>query len=316
MKFLKSFATVLSLLPVIANANCGSSFCSLNTDWDIQSTNTKQGIRLDLRAEYINQDQLRNASNKTQPAGELDGHDEMRTINRNYLATLDWNINPTWGVTFKLPLVNRAHQHVHNEDDGAGGVAPELEKWDFSGLGDIQALARYRFYKDSNSNAGLRFGLKLPTGSIHKKNSAGEEAERSLQPGTGSVDTLLGAYYNLHSGKFNWFAQGMWQQAVSERDNFNSGAKLNVDAGLSHSATPDLSLLLQANLQHKASDKGSNAEPAETGNFSVSVSPGLSYRVTHNMQVYGFVEVPIYQHVRGTQLTSDWSAAVGISTQF
>ena len=313
-----AFAILLAPLafPLVANANCGGTFCSFNTDWDIQSTNTKQGVRLDLRAEYINQDQLRTGSHKTSPAGELDEHDELRTINRNYLASLDWNINPIWGVTLKVPFIDRAHKHVHNEDDGFGGIEPEFEKWNFSGLGDIQALGRYRFYKDSNSNAGLRFGLKLPTGDIRKKNSAGELAERSLQPGTGSVDTLLGAYYNLNKGKFNWFAQGMWQQAVSERDNFNPGRKLNVDAGLSYSATPDLSLMLQANVQHKSKDKGSNAEPDETGDHSVSVSPGASYRVTHNMQVYGFVQVPIYQHVRGTQLTSDWSAAVGISTQF
>jgi Putative MetA-pathway of phenol degradation len=316
MKFVKNLGIALLLLPTIAAANCGSTFCTLNTDWDIQSINTKQGLRLDLRAEYIKQDQLRSGSHKTNPAGEVDTHDELRTINRNYLATLDWNINPTWGVTLKVPLVDRAHKHVHNEDDGAGGVAPELETWDFSGLGDIQAIGRYRFYADNNSNAGLRFGLKLPTGAIHKKNSAGETAERSLQPGTGSVDSILGAYYNLRVDKFNWFAQGLWQQALSERDNFKPGRKLNVDAGFSYSATPDLSLMLQANLAHKSKDKGSNAEPDETGSYNLSVSPGASYRVTKDVQVYGFVQVPIYQYVRGTQLTSDWSAAVGISTQF
>ncbi len=32
--------------------------------------------------------------------------------------------------------------------------------------------------------------------------------------------------------------------------------------------------------------------------------------------MYSFVQKPIYQHVNGTQLTADWSAAVGISTQF
>ena len=299
-----------------ANASCGSAFCNLNTDWDIQSIATKSGIRLDLRAEYIKQDELRSGTHKTQPAGEVDEHDEVRTINRNYLATVDWNINDDWGVTFKLPFINRAHKHIHNEDDGLGGVEPELEKWDFSGLGDIQTLGRYRFYHDANSNAGVRFGLKLPTGDIREKNSAGEAAERSLQPGTGSVDTLLGAYYNYHTGNLNWFAQGMWQQAAHERDNFKPGKKLNADVGVSYSATPDLSLMLQLNAQYKAKDTGSNAEPDESGGHTLSLSPGLSYRIAGNTHVYGFVQAPIYQYVRGTQLTSDWSAAVGINTSF
>jgi Putative MetA-pathway of phenol degradation len=319
MKFLTSFAMALLLLPAIAQANCGSAFCSFSTDWDVQglsqSMSNKTGVRLDLRAEYINQDQLRKGSNDTSPAGEVDEHDELRTINRNYLVTLDWNINPDWGVTFKLPFIDRAHKHVHNEDDGAGGIAPELEKWDFSGIGDVQALARYRYYHDADSNAGLRFGLKLPTGSIRKSNGL-DRAERMLQPGTGSVDTVLGAYYNKRAGKANWFLQGQWQQAVIERDNFKPGRKLSLDTGLSYNVTPDFSLLLQLNAQHKSKDSGSNAEPAESGGYTIGVSPGASYRVTPNVRLYGFVQTPIMEHVNGTQLTADWSAAVGISTQF
>jgi hypothetical protein len=299
-----------------AHANCGSAFCNLNTDWDIQSITTKPGIRLDLRAEYIKQDELRRGAHKTKPAGEVDEHDEIRTINRNYLATIDWNIDADWGVTFKLPFIDRAHKHIHNEDDGLGGVEPELEKWDFSGMGDIQTLGRYRFYHDAKSNAGVRFGLKFPTGDIREKNSADEEAERSLQPGTGSIDSILGAYYNHHDGNLGWFVQGSWQQSVHERDNFKPGRKLNADAGVSYSATPDLSLMLQLNAQYKSKDTGSSAEPEESGSSTLSLSPGLSYRITGNMHLYGFVQAPIYQYVRGTQLTSDWSTAVGINTSF
>ncbi len=318
MKHIKTLFLVMALLllPFLAHANCGSAFCNLNTDWDIQSIATKPGIRLDLRAEYIKQDELRQGSHKIKPAGEVDEHDEIRTINRNYLATIDWSIDADWGVTFRLPFIDRAHQHVHNEDDGLGGVDPELEKWDFSGLGDIQALGRYRFYHDAKSSAGVRFGLKLPTGDIREKNSAGEQAERTLQPGTGSVDTILGAYYNHHEGNLGWFVQGAWQQTVHDRDNFKPGRKLNADIGLSYSASPDLSLLLQLNAQHKSKDTGINAEPIESGSSTLSLSPGLSYRFTGNTHIYGFVQAPIYQYVRGTQLTSDWSAAVGINTSF
>ena len=300
-----------------AQANCGSAFCTINTDAGVQGTFTKPGVRLDIRAEYINLDELRHGSHKTSPQGEVDEHDEVRTINRNVLTTLDWNINEDWGVTLRVPFVNRAHKHVHNEDNSFGGVEPELEKWDFSGISDIQALGRYNFYRDSNSNsnAGLRFGLKLPTGSINKSNATAK-AERTLQPGTGSVDTLLGAYYNQHRGAFSWFVQGMWQQSVHERDDFKPGAKLGLDAGLSYTATPDLSLLLQANYAHQFKDSGAQAEPKDSGSDSVFVSPGLSYRVTPDVHVYGFVQKPIYQRINGYQLTSDWSAAFGLITQF
>jgi hypothetical protein len=86
--------------------------------------------------------------------------------------------------------------------------------------------------------------------------------------------------------------------------------------GLSYSATPDLNLLLQLNLQHKAKDSGANAEPADSGGRSINLSPGFSYRVTTGTQVYGFLQKPIYQRVNGMQLTADWSVAFGISTAF
>ena len=307
--------TTLSLVNYSAHASCGGAFCNLSTDWDVQGIASKPGIRLDVRAEFIDLDQLRHGTDKAKPAGKVDEHDEVRTINRNLLTTLDWNINPTWGVTFKVPLVSRAHKHIFNADDGLGGTDPEVEKWNFSGLGDVQAIARYRFYSDKDSNAGLRFGLKLPTGSIHKSNSI-EDAERTLQPGSGSLDTLLGAYYNYHTGNIAWFAQGMWQQSVHERDDFKPGRKLSADLGMSYSATPDLNLLLQLNLQHKAKDSGVNAEPADSGGHSINLSPGFSYRIASGTQVYGFLQKPIYQYVNGAQLTADWSIAFGVNAAF
>jgi hypothetical protein len=74
--------------------------------------------------------------------------------------------------------------------------------------------------------------------------------------------------------------------------------------------------MLQLNLQHKAKDSGSNAEPQDSGGHSVNLSPGFSYRIASGTQVYGFVQKPIYQYVNGAQLTADWSIAIGVSTQF
>ena len=259
--------------------------------------------------------QLRHGSSKAAPAGEVGEHDETRTLNRNFLATLDWNINLNWGVTLRVPFVNRAHNHVFNADNGAGGVAPEVESWNFSGIGDVQALARYNFYADGTSNAGVRFGLKLPTGSINKSNAV-EKAERTLQLGSGSLDTLLGAYYNSHHGALGWFVQGMWQQTVVDSNDFKPGTKLGLDVGLSYAAAPDLSLMLQANLQHKSKDSGVQAELKDSGSYSLSLSPGLAYKITPNVQMYGFVQKPLYQYVNGAQLIADWSAAAGLSVQF
>lgn len=312
MRFIIKIGMLLCLLlpSLTAHASCGGAFCSLNTDAAVQGTWDKPGIRLDVRAEFIDLDQLRHGSDKVGPSGEIGEHDEVRTLNRNFLASLDWNINQDWGLTLRVPVVNRAHQHVFNDVGGQ-----EIEKWDFSGIGDIQALMRYNFYRDETSNAGVRFGLKLPTGSISKRNSE-ELGERTLQPGSGSTDSLIGAYYNKRIDQLSWFVQGMWQQTLHQRDDFRLGRKLSLDSGFSYNSTPDLNLMLQLNLQHKSKDSGSNAETADSGGYTINLSPGLSYRIRSGTLMYAFVQKPLYQYVNGAQLTANWSVAVGLSTEF
>ena len=321
MKFFKKFFqnSLLAFAILIsannAHASCGGAFCNINTDWDVHGVPTGKGIRLDLRAEYVKADDLRSGSHKVGKTDELDEENEIRTINRNYIATLDYSFNPQWGVTVKLPLVDRAHRHDINTIDG-----PEAEKWDFSGLGDAQVIGRKSLYQTGNlassTNAGVRFGLKLPTGKFTEKNSDGDAAERMLQAGSGTVDSLLGAYYNQHDGNISWFAQALWQHALNTRDDYKPGQRLGVDVGLSYSATPYLNLLLQLNAQLRGKDSGSAAEPDNSGGKSLNLSPGISYRIADSIQIYGFIQKPIYQYVNGRQLTPDWSAAFGINTSF
>ena len=137
-----------------------------------------------------------------------------------------------------------------------------------------------------------------------------------LQPGSGTLDSLLGAYYNRHDGNLSWFVQGMWQRAFNTRDNYKPGQRLGIDVGLGYYVTPDLSLLLQINAQLRSKDSGNAAEPENSGGKSLNLSPGISYRIAQHTQLYGFIQQPIYQYVNGRQLTPDWSAAVGITTSY
>lgn len=310
MKLRSIIAVAMTLPAAPAFAHCGGAFCTLNTNWDVQGNWENPGIRLDLRAEYIDLDQLRAGTHQTGPAGVLDTHDEVRTINRNFIGTLDYSFSPEWGLSLRVPLVDRYHNHIFNGVDG-----PESETWRFTEIGDVQVVARYAFYQGMHETAGVRFGLKLPTGSISQSNGS-ENAERSLQPGTGSTDGVLGLYYNHQFGQASWFVQGSWQQVIHERDDFRPGRQLAVDTGISYAATPDWNLMLQINAQYKAKDSGANAEAGDSGGRYVFLSPGISYKATKDMQIYGFVQKPVYQDVNGVQLTANWSAAVGISMQF
>jgi hypothetical protein len=134
-------------------------------------------------------------------------HDEVRTINRNTIAGFDYTFDSNWGIVVQLPVVDRNHEHIHNH---AGGQISEA--WSFTGMGDARVVGRYRF-KPVGARAGaigLQFGVKLPTGKIDVSNDDGDAAERSLQPGSGTTDAILGAFYSGPIGRrATWFFDAM-----------------------------------------------------------------------------------------------------------
>lgn len=320
MRFSSGFLAVSSFLAISSSfsqsayASCGAAFCPINTQWNTQGVWTEPGWRADLRYEYIPQAQPRSGSDAISVGQIPHHHDEVKTVNRNLLATLDYGFAGGWGVSASLPVVDRNHIHIHNH--GGGQL---LENWDFTEIGDVQVLGRYQF-KDWNSPYvfGLYLGTKLPTGKFDVENNSGDRAERSLQPGTGTTDALLGFYIreNFLAIKSSVFAQAIAQLPLNERDEYKPGEKISLDLGYRYDMTQRLSMMLQFNGQYKWRDSGLNAEPEDSGGYTISLSPGISYGLTDTLQLYGFVQKPLYQHVNGVQLTPDWSAVTGISLHF
>jgi hypothetical protein len=298
------------------HANCGAAFCMVNTSWNVQGAWTEPGARLDLRYEYINQDQLRSGSDKVASGQIPRDHDELKTVNRNWIANFDYAFNANWGAGITAPVANRDHQHIDT-------ATADFERWNFTELGDVRVLGRYQFATSKGDAPeinffGVNFGLKLPTGKTGVVNATGERAERTLQPGTGTTDVLLGAYYrsSLPLRDSSWFVQGLYQQPLNSHEDYRPGKRASVDIGYRYEATPQLGLMLQLNALVRGRDSGAQAEPDDSGGKYVFVSPGMSYAVTKNLQVYGFVQKALYQYVNGVQLTADWSGVAGISLRF
>jgi hypothetical protein len=300
-----------------ALASCGSAFCMVNTNWDVQGVWTEPGMRFDLRFEYINQDQPMSGSTKVGVGQIPQHHDEVQTINRNWLATFDYTFNDKWGVAATLPVVDRDHTHIHNHQG-----QQLVENWNFTEVGDVRVLGR-RQWSSENREAlridsyGVTFGLKLPTGETDVRNADGDLAERALQPGSGTTDLLLGAYFSRQLGSgSSWFSDVQVQQPLNSHDNFKPGLRVGFDVGYRYAASDKLTLMVQLNALYKDRDQGAEAEPEDSGGNFLFVSPGLSYVIAKKVQLYGFVQLPLYQYVNGVQLTADWSVVAGISTRF
>jgi hypothetical protein len=306
-------AVATTTLGQTARASCGANFCAVNLT---RATHAADVVtpRFDLRFEYIDQDQPR-ICHDSASVGAIPGHhDEVRTINRNLIATLDLPLGPDWGLSVQLPFVSRDHSHIHNHHG-----AQLLETWDIDAIGDARVLARRALARRDDGGWTLIGGAKLPTGNYDETNADGQVAERTLQPGSGTTDAVVGAHYEVTTswhGTARRFAAVQVQTPLREREHYRPGTQYQLDIGADYALAPQWKGLLQLNAQIKRRDHGSEAEPDNTGGSFVWLSPGAAYAIGKASEIYGVVQLPLYQRVNGIQLTADYALIVGFNTRF
>ena len=323
-KFIAIGCTVIGLFNyTTAQASCGSTVCSINTNWDEHGL-SQPGWSADLRYSTSRADTLRSGSHKVTADTNEDEVENLRTINKRVDASLDYTLGENWGATLHLPFIMREHEH--NLGPYVGDTSAGYEKFNASAWGDAKVTGRYSWSlaETGHTEMGVKFGLKLPTG---KKNfewdTGGVPSEVTLQPGNGSTDLIVGVFWHqaAHGSDWSWFAQGTLQDSIKSSSTFTPGNQINLDGGTRYALNSKLSALLQLNAQWNDADSGSSAAltaagTASSGGNSLALTPGISYAVTTSMQVYGLLQLPLYQYVNGEQLTADSSASVGISYRF
>ena len=318
--FVRPLAAALFMLPAVfvapVHASCGAAFCTVNTTSGMLDVPAEGQTRVDLRFEFIDQNQPRSGSDDVS-VGEISSHhDEVRTINRNLLATIEHAFAGGWQLGLTLPLIDRSHHHIHNHHHD-GEVLHLDDNWDFREIGDLRLNLRRTVVSDPQRQLGVSIGVKLPSGSTDVDNDDGDEAERSLQPGTGTTDLLLGAGWRgvLDGGAAASISVAA-QLATGEPDDYRPGHRFQLDLGYEHPLTARLTLPVQLNFLVRARDQGDEAETDDSGMQSIGLSPGLIFEAGGGLRLYGFYQRPLYQHVHGVQLTSHWSAVLGASQTF
>jgi hypothetical protein len=312
----RNIATTLSLCGAItasqASFACSSCGCSLSSDWASQGVGGASGFRVDFRYDYFNQNQLRSGTgtvDRGSIAFPAEREIQQETINRNYTLTLDYSPNADWGVNLQIPYFDRFHTTIVAGDT-------DVSTSHTKSFGDVRVLGRYQGFSHDHSS-GVQFGLKLATGSFHNDfidgPQAGTPLDRGLQPGTGPTDLLVGGYnFGALSRNWDYFAQALLQQPLNSREDFRPGTGLNGNVGLRYVANEMFTPQIQFNLRTERRESGANADVENSGATLLYLSPGVTVHVNHNLHLYGFFQVPVYQRVNGFQIESRYSVSAGL----
>jgi len=323
------FGMITPLISITATA-CASCGCTVSSDWESQGLSTHEGLRLDIRYDYLNQDQLRSGTGTISSADASKvvtktGPQEVEEYTKNNYVTanVDYTFSKDWGISVQIPYIKRDHSTLGTNSDGYY-PADEAYTSETSNIGDIKMIARYQGFTPQH-NAGVLFGFKLPTGSHTETGistdpaTPGEVAtiDRGLQPGTGTTDLIVGAYYfDALNKDWDYFTQATYQTALDSKDEYRPGNGINLNAGVRFMGFTNVLPQLQFNYRHVEHDNGANADEVSTGGDLVYLSPGFVVPVDKETSVYGFVQLPVYQDVRGAQLAPRYIASMGIRFSF
>jgi len=315
-------AIVLGLLPQHSHA-CASCGCTLSSD-AAMGYSALPGWRLSVEYDYIDQNQLRSgtqAVSGVSPGTEL----EHQTINQYVTTGLSYSPSSSWNLTVLVPYVIRSHSTYGTYDPTQ--PLPELSRSFSSSLGDMKLMGSYQGLLPTN-NLGIQLGVKLPTGQygtavkFYSGPNAGSPLDASLQPGTGSTDVIIGAYYYAAiSQNFDAFVNGQFQAAVKERmdqpgNDYRPGNATTVSIGLRYEGNPRFVPQLQMNVLHKSPDTGALADVQNTAGNVAYVSPGITAQLASRLHVFAFAQLPVYSNLYGNQLFPRWTASGGVTYAF
>jgi len=350
MKLKKIILAMAFLMPAAEVLACASCGCSLNTDIGTQGMGMSGGWTLDLRYDNLNQNQLRSgtgtisqqqAANTINPKTGQPAEVEGFTQNNYVTASMDYNNGEEWGATVILPYIMRTHMTYGSDTvvgdgtgwpTGANGYSSQT-----NGIGDMKIIGRYFGFAEQK-DWGIQFGVKLPTGSnsqtVTGNSGTTQAVDPGLQLGTGSTDAILGVYkFGLIPQAESWgyFANVQYQAAVKPTNvpsniaalnsgtgasSYRPGNALNVNLGTNYQGWDKWIPTLQFNYLYKTADSGTAADTWATGGTLLYVTPGLLYQLTSETQVYGNVQLPVYQNLNGIQVAPSFIASMGVRVRF
>ncbi len=259
-------------------------------------------------AEYDFTDQNENWSGRSSAPVADNSDKRIRTSFYNF--GFDYQFNRSWGLVMEVPYWQRLFKTLG--DDGV-----TVDSYNHGALGDIRIKGVYNGFSPDLST-GITFGLKLPTG-----DSTYPNFDPDTEIGSGSTDTLLGAYHmgNITAdNQWRYFTQVQWDQPIAHKSNYRPGNEVIAVAGAYYEGwhlSPGFKVapVLQVSAAYRGHDGGPDGHPGDSGYTRVVVTPGIEADI-QRVAVYLDVGLPVYVNASGNQLVAWQLYRLNVSYRF
>ena len=138
-------------------------------------------------------------------------------------------------LTLRMPYVRRTDIREGHHSHGPGGNTVDV-RGDAAGLGDMTVLGQARFFNNaaSGTEVALLLGVRLPTGRTDVRDRQGERFETEFQPGSGSVDPLLGMAFTQRFGAWSFDSNVLYAFAGEGAQQTNLGDRFQYNTAVSY----------------------------------------------------------------------------------
>lgn len=190
-----------------------------------------------------------------------------------------------------------------------------------SGIGDGLFLLKYTLHQQTlwdPYHIAVGGGAKIPFGNFSLTND-GLPLNADMQPGTGAWDGVIWGYLTrtLRAHDINIFINNSFRltgsaERFSSSDEFQFGNELVSDLGAGGPLVDKLSYMVTVRYRSTSSDRRNGEKLPTTGGKWIFLKPALNYQLSDRLSARISGQLPIYQHLNGTQPTTTYTFSASI----
>lgn len=247
---------------------------------------------------------------------------ENRTVTRNTQSTL---LEINYGITERLTFSGTATyvQKLRKSGLQNPGNVTILQT---RGIGDGLLMLKYVLHQNTireQYQLALGGGVKVPFGRSELKEN-GLPLNADMQPGTGAWDGVAWSYFSktfapattINLFWYNSFRLTGKNERFNASDHYQFGNELVSTVGVTNKLIGNLSYIMMAQYRSTASDKRNDKAITNTGGKWINIKPALGYGLTDQISLRVSGELPIYQHLNGTQPTTAFTLSGSLFYNF